>query len=424
MLRSLSTAVSGLRNHQTKLDVVGNNIANVNTVAFKYGVARFQDIFSQTLRGATAPLGGTGGINPMQVGLGMGISSIATVHEKGAITSTGRETDLAINGQGFFVVTDGYQNYYTRDGSFTRDATGVLVNANGLKLLGWVGEETDTSQPLGEICIPIGESMIASATENMVFTGNLNAGAAVGGTYTYPTYVYDSLGNMHYITFVFKKTNANEWSCSFYKGAGTIDPTNPPTIISIGTLKFTPEGVFTLDHDGDGKPDTPPIQYTLSLAETDLGTGAKDLAITLDFTALTQLASDESNVVLKGQDGFAAGELATFNIESTGIITGTYTNGMVRQIAQIAMASFINPEGLLKMGSNLYTVSSNSGEARIGLPGADGRGEIQSRSLEMSNVDLANEFTELITTSRGFQANTRVISTSDEVLLELINIKR
>ena len=197
MLRSFSTAVSGLRNHQTKLDVVGNNIANVNTVGFKYGVALFQDIFSQTLRGATAPLGGTGGINPMQVGLGMGISSIATVHEKGAITSTGRETDLAINGQGFFVVTDGYQNYYTRDGSFTRDATGVLVNANGLKLLGWVGEETDTSQPLGEICIPIGESMIASATENMVFTGNLNAGAAVGGTYTYPTYVYDSLGNMH-----------------------------------------------------------------------------------------------------------------------------------------------------------------------------------------------------------------------------------
>lgn len=408
MLRSLSTAVSGLRNHQTKLDVVGNNIANVNTVAFKYGVARFQDIFSQTLRGATAPLAGTGGINPMQVGLGMGISSIATVHEQGAITSTGRETDLAINGQGFFVVTDGYQNYYTRDGSFTRDAFGVLVNANGLKLLGWVGEETDTSQPLGEICIPLGEDMIARATGNMVFTGNLDAGAADDGSYEYeyPTYVYDSLGNMHYLNVAFTKTAANEWDYAITHSGG-IGITN-----GTGTIAFTSEGVFDPDNS------------TINNFSFTPGTGAADLSITPDFTALTQLASDESNVVLKGQDGFPAGELATFNIESTGIITGTYTNGMVRQIAQIAMASFINPEGLLKMGSNLYTVSSNSGEARIGLPGADGRGEIQSRALEMSNVDLANEFTELIITSRGFQANTRVISTSDEVLLELINIKR
>lgn len=407
MLRSLSTAVSGLRNHQTKLDVVGNNIANVNTVGFKYGVARFQDIFSQTLRGATAPLGGTGGINPMQVGLGMGISSIATVHEQGAITGTGRETDLAINGRGFFIVSDGYQNYYTRDGSFTRDASGVLVNANGLRLLGWVGEETDTSQPLGEICIPLGESMIARATENMVFTGNLDAGAADDGTYTYPTYVYDSLGNMHYITVTFTKTAANTWSYEFF------DSADPPNSLGDGELVFTSEGVFD------------PENSSINDVSLDLSNGATTpLSITPDFTALTQLASDESNVLLKGQDGFAAGELATFNIESTGIITGTYTNGMVRQIAQIAMASFINPEGLLKMGSNLYTVSSNSGEARIGLPGADGRGEIQSRALEMSNVDLANEFTELITTSRGFQANTRVISTSDEVLLELINIKR
>ena len=406
MLRSLSTAVSGLRNHQTKLDVVGNNIANVNTVGFKYGVARFQDIFSQTLRGATAPLGGTGGINPMQVGLGMGISSIATVHEQGAITGTGRETDLAINGRGFFIVSDGYQNYYTRDGSFTRDASGVLVNANGLKLLGWVGEETDTSQPLGEICIPIGESMIASATENMVFTGNLDAGAADDGSYEYeyPTYVYDSLGNMHYLNVAFTKTAANEWDYAITHSGG-IEITD-----GTGTITFNPDGSYD---SGSG------TTFTFTP-----GTGAADLSITPDFTALTQLASDESNVVLKGQDGFAAGELATFNIESTGIITGTYTNGMVRQIAQIAMASFINPEGLMKMGSNLYTVSSNSGEARIGLPGADGRGEIQSRALEMSNVDLANEFTELITTSRGFQANTRVISTSDEVLLELINIKR
>jgi flagellar hook protein FlgE len=140
MLRSLSTAVSGLRNHQTKLDAIGNNIANVNTVAYKSGQVRFQDIFSQTLRGATAPQDGRGGLNPMQIGLGMEVSSINTLHTPGAITSTGRETDLAIEGNGFFVVSDGFQQYYTRDGTFTRDSSGILVNANGLRLLGWVIE--------------------------------------------------------------------------------------------------------------------------------------------------------------------------------------------------------------------------------------------------------------------------------------------
>jgi len=407
MLRSLSTAVSGLRNHQTKLDVVGNNIANVNTVAYKYSVTRFQDIFSQTLRGATAPLAGSGGINPMQIGLGMGISSIDTVQEQGAITSTGRETDLAIEGRGFFVVSDGYQYFYTRDGSFTRDSSGVLVNANGYRLMGWVGETIDFSQPLGEIRIPLGEEMIARATSNMVFTGNLDAGATTGAvSYEWPTYVYDSLGNRHYLTVTFTKQADNEWEYEVF------DSAEPPASIGSGTLAFTAEGLFDADNS------------TINDISFDPGTGAVNpLTVTPDFTALTQLAS-ASNVVVREQDGFAAGELSSFNIESTGVVTGTYTNGMVRQIAQIAMASFINPGGLLKMGSNLYTVSSNSGEPRIGLPGVEGRGMIKSRALEMSNVDLANEFTELIITSRGFQANTRVISTSDEVLMELINIKR
>ncbi len=405
MLRSLSTAVSGLRNHQTKLDVVGNNIANVNTVSYKCGVVRFQDIFSQTLRGATAPLAGRGGINPMQIGLGMGISSIDTVHTQGPITSTGRETDLAIEGRGFFVVSDGYQYFYTRDGSFTRDSSGVLVNANGYKLMGWMGEETDISKILGEIRIPLGEESIARATGNIGFTGNLNAAAEVNDTYIYDTYIYDSLGNRHALTFTFTKTGDNEWEYEIF------DSADPPNSLGSGTIYFTKDGRYD------------PGQTTINPFTFNPGTGAEDLEVTPDFTALTQLAFN-SNVIVREQDGFAPGELATFNIESTGVITGTYSNGMVRQIAQVALASFANPEGLLKIGSNLYDVSSNSGEPRIGLPGVEGRGMIKSRALEMSNVDLANEFTEMITTSRAFQANTRVISTSDEVLLELINIKR
>lgn len=409
MLRSLSTAISGLRNHQTKLDVVGNNIANVNTVSYKSEVTRFQDIFSQTLRGATAPLEGRGGINPMQIGLGMEISSIDTVHTQGPITSTGRETDLAIEGRGFFIVSDGLQNFYTRDGSFVRDSSGVLVNVSGLKLMGWVGETTDISQPLGSIHIPLGEEMIARSTTNVGFSGNLNAAASAtdpDDEYEYDTYVYDSLGNRHSVAFTFKKTgdpDDNEWTYGITHSDGT-------AITGGGVISFTDEGRFdTVDID------------TFSF---DPGTGAVNpLTVNIDFSSITQLAFS-SNVIVREQDGFAPGELASFNIESTGVITGTYSNGMVRQIAQLGMVAFTNPGGLVKMGANLYDVSSNSGDPRIGVPGTEGRGMIQSRALEMSNVDLANEFTEMITTSRAFQANTRMISTSDEVLLELINIKR
>lgn len=410
MLRSLSAAISGLRNHQTKLDVVGNNIANVNTVAYKSQSARFQDIFSQTLSGATAPFEGRGGVNPMQVGLGMELSSINTNHSGGAITGTGVETDLAIGGSGFFVVNNGFQNYYTRDGSFTRDATGVLVNAGGMKLMGWTvtgdEDEFDTSQPLGEIYIPLGEEMIAGATSKIVFTGNLDSGTEDSDSYSFPFYVYDSLGNRHDLKVEFTKTGDNAWDYEISDdGSGLFSGGDT------GTVSFDVNGKYDLDSSTNNE-----LIYVP-------GNGAADLEITPDFSAITQLA-DPSEVIAKDQNGFYPGVLATFNIDETGVVTGTYSNGMVREIARIALASFPNPMGLVKTGSNLYDISSNSGDAHIGLPGTGGRGMIQSRALEMSNVDLANEFTEMITTSRAFQANTRVISTSDEVLLELINIKR
>lgn len=420
MLRSLSAAVSGLRNHQTKLDVIGNNIANVNTVAYKSSQVRFQDIFSQTLRGATAPQAGQGGVNPMQVGLGVEVASVNALHTPGAITGTGRETDLAIEGNGFFVVTDGHQQYYTRDGTFTRDASGVLVNANGMRLLGWIveegenDEEIELSEKPSEIHIPLGEDTIAQATRNVSFFGNLDATVTAGEegeVCKYDTYVYDSLGNSHALTFTFEKLKDNKWNyeINFSDGddKGTISG-------GTGVFYFNPDGRFNEEK----------INYIQSFSiKLENKTGAETLTITPDFSALTQLALP-SSVSLKEQDGFFPGELATFNIEATGRITGTYTNGMVRPLGQLALASFANPEGLLKGGGNLYEISSNSGQPQLGLPGREGRGLIQSRSLEMSNVDLAEEFTEMITASRGFQANTRVITTSDEVLLELINIKR
>ena len=259
MLRSLSTAVSGLRNHQTKLDAIGNNIANVNTVGYKSSQVRFQDIFSQTLRGATAPQEGRGGVNPMQVGLGMEVASINTLHTPGAITGTGRETDLAIEGNGFFVVSDGFQQYYTRDGTFTRDSSGVLVNANGLQLLGWViedgiengndngddnGEEVKFSGTLSKIHIPIGEEMMARATGKICFSGNLDAAADVGDECEYDTYVFDSLGNRHALTFTFEKTSLDNREWKYTISSTDSDSSITGLTNNSSTIRFTSEGAM------------------------------------------------------------------------------------------------------------------------------------------------------------------------------------
>lgn len=420
MLRSLSTAVSGLRNNQTRLDVIGNNIANVNTVSYKSTAVRFQEIFNQTMRGATAPGAERGGMNPMQIGLGMSIATIDTNHGQGAISSTGRETDLAVEGRGFFVVGSGNQQYFTRDGSFARDAAGFLVNAAGHRLMGWTlaeGAALDTSQPLGSIHIPLGEEMIASATQNIRFSGNLDARAATDDTYIHPVNVFDSLGNKHPLRFVFTKTaTANAWDMEVHRFNPATDAYEEIYPLGAGpaSLIFTESGQFV--PPGTGGSTIPEFTF-------DFDAGAEDVTINFDFNAATQVAFT-SNVIAREQDGFAPGEMVSFSIESTGKVAGTYSNGMTREIGQIALAAFANPQGLVKLGSNLYTVSSNSGEARIGAAGTEGRGLIQSGALEMSNVDLAQEFTDMITTSRAFQANTRMISASDEILLELINIKR
>ena len=472
MMRSLTTAVSALRNHQTKMDVVGNNIANVNTVGFKSESVRFQDIFNQTLQNASASSANRGGTNPVQVGLGMSISAITTMHTQGVISPTGRDSDLAISGSGFFVVADQNGYYYTRDGSFLRDPGGELVNSAGIRVMGWAAEVSyvhadgtpanvfdidaievytvNPNGPLTSINIPLREDMSAHATENMLFAGNLDAATEEYDPldpnpvkYEYISYFYDSLGNRYNVIYQFAKIAENQWM--LVSGDDT-DPTNVTgsrfydingNIVAIdfddvSPLNFTPGGTFyVVDDPTDPRYDPlhDPPNYSFNIPAVDLGllgtleVGARDINITMDFTWLNQLSKD-SEVVNKGQDGYAAGEMVSYSIDQNGLVTGNYSNGMMRLLGQIALASFANPEGLMKIGDNLYTVTVNSGDASVGPPGAMGRGFIQSRALELSNVDLALEFTEMITTSRGYQAQARVITTSDEMLIELINIKR
>lgn len=406
MMRSLFSGVSGLKNHQTRMDVIGNNIANVNTVAFKAGRVNFEDILSQTVEGARSPqTGGMGGVNPKQVGLGMGISSIDTLFTPGSLQSTDNPTDFAVQGEGFFIVSDGSQVYYTRDGAFKTSADGALVNSNGFRLQGWMADadgNIDSTQALQNITIPVGAQMKPKATTQIALEGNLDANATSGSEWITSVQVYDSLGNPHNLTITFENTGTNAWGWEATLDGGT-----------------TPGGTGNITFDANG-----------SISSGGTGTAnfilmpvAQDINLSIDFSQLTQFGGNPT-AYINFQDGYEAGSLDMVSTDSGGVLTGIFTNGQSKALAQIALATFSNPGGLLKEGGNLYQISNNSGLPNIGTADSGGRGSIAVGALEMSNVDLAQEFTNMIVTQRGFQANSRVITTSDEMLQDLINIKR
>lgn len=408
MMRSLFAGVSGLRNHQIRMDVVANNIANVNTTGYKMARVTFQDLFYQTLKGASAPQGDIGGTDPIQIGLGMIIGSINTIYTPGNFQYTGNVTDFAIQGDGFFVVTDGNKKYFTRDGSFTVGLDGSLVCTNtGYKVLGWRANTNgviDSSMPVETLIIPKGQQMMAKATSNVKIVGNLDAQSVLGMTFNAPTTIYDSLGVSHTLRFTLEKTGTNEWTVS-----AEID--GSPVNGWSSTLVFGSNGIYDV-----GSSSINPISITLP-------GGSAPLNITPDFSSMTQLGGDTS-ISVSYQDGYPMGSLVDFTVSDTGVITGIYSNGLNQVLGQIALATFGNPGGLTRVGSNLFEVSVNSGEPLIGVPGSGNRGTLYVGALEMSNVDLASEFTNMIITQRGFQANSRIITTSDEMLQELVNLKR
>lgn len=405
MMRSLFSGVSGLKNHQTRMDVIGNNIANVNTVAFKAGRVTFEDILSQTVEGARSPqTGGLGGVNPKQIGLGMSVAGVDTIFTPGSIETTNNPTDFAIQGSGFFVVSDGEQVYYTRDGAFKESADGSLVNSSGLRLQGWMADTDgviDTNQALQNIVIPVDDQMRPKATDSLDFEGNLDANAAGGDTWTTSVQVFDSLGNTHNLTVVFDKTAENTWGWNATLDGGTISGGS-------GTIVFSSDGSISSG-------DTGAANFTVA--------GANPLNLNINFSQLTQFGGNPT-AYIGFQNGYEAGSLDMVSTDSSGVLTGIFTNGQSKALGQLALANFSNPGGLLKQGGNLYQISNNSGLPSIGPADSGGRGSIAVGSLEMSNVDLAQEFTNMIITQRGFQANSRVITVSDEMLQDLINIKR
>jgi flagellar hook protein FlgE len=468
MMRSLYAGVSGLQNHQVRMDVIGNNISNVNTTGFKKGRVNFHDMLSQTLQGASRPNERVGGVNPRQIGLGMQIAAIDTLFTQGSLQTTGVNTDLAIQGEGFFILREGDVNLYTRAGAFTLDESGTLVNpANGMRVQGWTAETAggvtfiNTSATPGDLVIPVHQKDDAHATTAVFVASNLNKNTPVitpgasaeeiaQGTHTVTKEIYDSFGVEHQLRIDYTRIDGspNQWLATVSINANTESPIQPT--VEVGGIAAG-DNTYVVEFDNDGHlaqvynnaggldadgnmtidvtflvPDaTIPVDPVTGLAQA-----APTQTLTIDIGQIgssdestTQSASESTNKAIR-QDGYPMGYLETFRIDQNGVITGIYTNGTNRAIGQLALASFVNPGGLEKVGETNFSVSINSGDPLIDPPGAAGTGSIIAGTLEMSNVDLAEQFTDMIVTQRGFQANSRTIQTSDQMLQEVLTLKR
>lgn len=477
MMRAMYSAVAGLRTHLSKMDNVGNNLSNVNTPGFKKGQVTFKEIYYQTQRGASAATpGGIGGLNPQQIGLGVGTSSINVIHTRMGGTRTDSPTDVMVEGEGFFVVspseTDAGEKFYTRAGNFALDNLGNLVTPEGYHVMGYRYDynqvdpvtgrkpKLDTSQKVG-MRINQSETVEPTQTTGLELRGNLDSRYAVGQSYLTDTTIYDTLGNAYNVTLEFKRkadaASGNQvWEASVKRITDVAskqyddNAANMPTFnggAQTLDLEFDKNGQL-VNIGGVAANTKPPMSLTFNAgsinfnktgegATVPAGTEKKingnignagvisvfDPKSNTNYKSITQYANDITMKPYR-QEGAASGSLTGFSIGSDGVITGTFSNGATKLLGRLILGKFDNPMGLEKAANNLFRESRNSGEVQYGMGNSAGYGAIASGTLEMSNVDMAQEFTDIITTQRGFQANSRVITTSDEMLQELVSIKR
>lgn len=431
MMRSMYSGVSGLRIHQTKMDVIGNNIANVNTVGFKSSRTTFNEVFSQTLRNASGPNANLGGRNPMQIGLGSSVSSVDVIMTPGAAQRTDNPLDLKIEGDGFFIVSDATGNKFTRAGAFLVDKAGNLINTNGMNVMGWKVNQTTgeiEKDKVSKLKILSPENLYSdpSATEKATLRGNVNINdsqlAPAAGGVPFTVTIYDSLGYPYTAAFTVKSTaNPNVYDVELAANSITDQKGNPITNDAVNTTITFDPATGKVDTTAGGSFDMTNVQTPFSTFPA---------AINVDFSPITRVSGNTTLEALGGdKDGLGggnkAGAISGFEIGGDGKILGRYTNGASKLLGQVVIATFDNPPGLKKVGSNLFVETNNSGHFDgIGEDITSTGGVLNSGVLEMSNVDLSKEFTEMITTQRGFQANSRIITTSDEILQELVNLKR
>jgi flagellar hook protein FlgE len=420
MLTSLFTAISGMDASGTELSVIGDNIANMNTVGFKKSRVHFGDVLSASI---------TNVAGSAQVGRGVFVQEVTPLFNQGAFETSENALDMAIDGDGFFIVNDGGARYYTRAGTFSIDNEGYIVNPDDLRLQGYLadtaGNLTGTTGNLqliatqsparltGQAAVGVNLNATAEA-QTAAFTLDGDGDGVPEDVLNYNSSttvtMYDSQGGPHQVTMYYAKTADNSWDVHYVYE----DPANPGELLeatgSPQELTFDTSGTLTSATGG------PPV-FTFASGVVGSQTIAMDHAGTMQYAS-------EFAVLNVTQDGFASGALKNLVIDDTGMMTGIFTNGQSRLIGQLALAKFISPTGLVKLGSNLYGESYASGQPIVSAPGTSGLGDVSSNTLELSNVDLAVEFVRMINAQRGFQANSRIITTTDELLAEVVNLKR
>ncbi|KJS30367.1 MAG: hypothetical protein VR64_16890 [Desulfatitalea sp. BRH_c12] len=408
MIGSLYSGISGLKAQTSAMAVIGDNISNVNTTGFKTSRVQFANVFNATL-----------GQSKMQIGRGVTMNGLAANWNAGTVETTNTVTDLAINGQGMYILRNPSNNgqYYTRAGQFEFDASNMLVNADGLQVQGYNIDAAGNIGALGGIRLPNGISTPLASTD-LTMDLNLDSGTVVGDTYDTTVSVYDSLGNSVELNFNYTRT-ATGWDWHVVPSTGVATPTSatPNSLVFDGGGNLVPASCVPASANSTITVTGLAPANNLSVAWNYLDAlGASDGSITGFSGASVKTAQT--------QNGYPSGMLQGISVDGDGVFTALYSNGTMSPFAQIALADFASYSGLSKQGSNLFTSSLASGQPVVSMPNTAGVGAIAPSSLEMSNVDLAQEFVALITTQRAFQANSKVITTSDEVLSELINIKR
>ncbi len=440
---AMNSGVSGLQSFSTSMGVIGNNLANTNTAGFKASRSLFSDLIPDVVSGS-------GGVS--QVGRGSNLAVVDDIFTQGSIESTASNLDLAIEGEGFFMVRnpDSQANNFTRAGAFRLDQEGFLINPEGYVLQGYErlpgGQFADLTS---DIRINTRSSVPGEASTQVDLTTNLDANSRIipdpddpdtaiafdtddpVGTSNFATTseIYDSLGQTHLVTTYFRKEAQNQWTYhQTVQGADLEGTFDEGEIVGVGngTLNFDTSGILERIETESGEVMTPDDRDWPSITTIPDGltwNNGSDVNTSLDYRLNITQFSTESRVVTQQSDGFSSGYLTDVTVDQEGIITGTYSNGETRDLSRLALGKFSNNNGLEKIGNNLYSATRASGPADIGTPGA-GFGRIFSNSLEQSTVDIAEEFTKMITTQRSFQANSKTITSTDEMLQEVINMKR
>lgn len=424
ILSSFNTGISGLQAAGSSMSVIGDNISNAGTTGFKGSRAEFQDMLSMSLKGIE---GGD------QIGSGTKMAHVRGKFNQGAISRTETVTDLAINGVGFFAIEAPFGRGYTRDGSFQFDKEGNLTTGDGYKILGFQSDEKGKiTNKIG--AIKLGSTTIpATATKNVDFMMNLDSRSELKqfdakkpeqtSNFNTGITVYDNVGTAHLATLYFNRTEDGAWDYHAMVEGAEATGGKPGEMMEMATgkLKFNDKGVLQEEVESKnsfnfnkGASQDQKITFNFGASIKEGGTG-------LDAT--TQYGS-KCTVARHTQDGSSAASLASLSFNDAGVLTAVYNNGESRDISQIAVTRFENNEGLHKLGKNLFKESRKSGQGAMGKPGEDGRGDILSKSLELSNIDIADEFVNLMNAQRNFMANTRTITTADQMLQEVLNIKR